>query len=262
MTEPVRLGFLLDRVTTKMGIATRLRQGSAVFFWPRVVGEEIARQTSCGPVLHGLLFVKTPNPALAHQLSLMEKEILLRYRKIMGGSYLRGIRVKIGQPEREEGKEIPSATALTGKRPLSPEKLAKIKELAEKVPDPKLAAVFFRAALAWARREKGTGEDEEEYIRLLLGETWPTAAEIRALEERIVPARREAVRAAVEEELRRKIERRLAEGPLSPIARLCLRGDLRRLALLCGRAPGGITRDLVTELLGPEAARAWPENED
>ncbi|MGQ9778986.1 MAG: DciA family protein [Bacillota bacterium] len=259
--DPVRLGFLLDQVTAKMGLAAKLRQGLAVFLWPQVVGKEIARQTSCGPVLRGLLFVKTPNPALAHQLTLMEKEILLRYRKIMGGSYLRGIRVKIGQLEEEKQEEPSFSAAPAETKPLPPEKEAKIKELAGKIPDPELAAVFFRAAAAWARGKRGAQEAEEEYIRLMLGDTWPTGAEVRALWERLDPARREAIRAKIEEELRQKILRRLADRPLSTATRLSLRGDLRRLAFLRGFSPTGISRELVADLLGPEAAREWPERD-
>lgn len=257
---PVRLGFLLEQVTAKMGIAPRLRQGLAVFLWPQVVGKEIARQTSCGPVLHGFLFVKTPNPALAHQLALMEKEVLRRYRKLLGGPYLRGIRVKIGQLEEEEQEDL-SLSVLEEKSPLPPEKEAKLMELAGKIPDPELAAVFFRAASAWARRKIGQEEAEEKYLRLMLGETWPTTAEIRALWEEIDPARRELIRAKAEEELRRKIFRCLRNRPLSPAARLSLRGDLRRLVLLRGYSPAELSRELVADLLGPETAREWPEED-
>lgn len=258
--NPIRLERLLDRVTKEMGIAPRLRQGLAIALWPRVVGPEIARQTRAGPILNGLLMVRTANPVLAHQLALLEREILQRYRGILGGRYVRGMRVRVGEVEEGESPSSPEVSAHPAALP--PEKEEELSAWAAGIPDPELAAAFLRAARAWARRMASNGRaGGEGYERLMTGDTWPTAAEIEAAWEEIEPSRREAVRARVVEELRRKILRRLRARPLDAGALLRLRGDLRRLALAQGYRPERISRQTVADLLGPEAAREWPEGE-
>ena len=257
--NPVPLGSLLDRVTKKLGLAARLRQELAVHLWPRVAGPEVATQTVPGPVRDRVLIVRTANPVLAHQLTLMEREILQRYRKLLGGQCLRGIHLQIGQvsPETAAKQEV-SPTAVE----LSPEREHQLIELAKAVPDPALAESFLRAARSWARRCEPTAEERTRiYLELVTEDTWPAPPEIAKALAAIDPGAREAVRAEARETLRRKILARLAESPRDPAAILRLRGDLRRLALITGYPAGKAARTAVAELLGPEAAAAWPGEE-
>ncbi len=258
--NPVPLGPLLDKVTKKLGLAPRLRRELAVYLWPRVVGPEVAAQTRAGPVRDRILLVRTANPALAHQLALMEREILHRYRKLLGGQCLRGIHLQIGQVDAEpvSGRKDPPGPAS-----LTPARECQLAALAEAVPDPALAAAFLRAARAWARRRESAvpAERVQRYLGLVTGDTWPTAREIAEAWETVEPGMRETARAAALEALRRKILARLAESPRTPAAIMRLRGDLRRLALIAGCPPGKAAREVAAELLGSEAAAAWPGEE-
>lgn len=260
--NPIRLERLLDQVTSQMEIAPRLRQGLAIALWPRVVGPEIARQTQAGPILNGLLMVRTANPVLAHHLSFLEKEILQRYRGILGGRYLRGMRVRIGEVGEGEGSLPASRETPVPEAALSPEREEELLAWAKDIPDPELAAAFLRAAKAWARHMASAGTPgREDYERLMTSDTWPSASEIEAAWGEIEPSLREIVRERVVEELRRKILLRLQTRPLDAGTLLLLRGDLRRLALAQGYRLERISRRTVEDLLGPEAAREWPEGE-
>lgn len=140
---------MLDKATKRMGLAVRLRQGLAPDLWPRVVGPEIARVTQAGPVREGELIVRTDNPVLAHQLSLMSGEILARYRGLLGNRTLRRVRVQVAEipPPRVEPRDAePEAAALPAARE------EELRRLAGGIPDPDLAAAFLRAARAWAAR--------------------------------------------------------------------------------------------------------------
>lgn len=257
--NPVSLGSLLDRVTKKLGLAPRLRQEMAVHLWPRVAGPEVAAQTVPGPVRDRILIVRTANPVLAHQLKLMEREILQRYRKILGTQCLRGIHLQIGQvspPAAAKGATSPAMLDL------SPERESQLCELAKNVPDPALAKAFLRAAKAWARRSEPPAEERTRaYLELVTGDSWPTAAEIAKALAAIDPEVREAVRTRADETLRRKILARLAEHPRDAESILRVRGDLRRLALVMGYPAGKAARTAAVELLGPEVAAAWPGEE-
>lgn len=257
--NPVRLGVVLDQVSRKAGIASRLRQGLAVEIWPKVVGPEVARQTVAGPVRDRVLMVRTANPVLAHQLSLMEKEILLRFRKLLGGTVLRAVHLKIGDvPEPPAEREAAPAAP----RELPPEVEDRFQALAADIPDQALAASFLRAARAWAATNiKGTAhaDPEEAFTALILGDTWPTPLEIERALHQIDPERRREARAAAAERLRLKIVAQLGQGPGAPETALRLRGDLRRLALVMGHPLGRVSREFVTALLGPEAGAALCE---
>ena len=146
--NPVPLGPLLDRVTKKLGLAPRLRRELAVYLWPRVAGPEVAAQTAPGPVRDRVLIVRTANPVLAHQLTLMEREILHRYRKLLGGQSLRGIHFQIGQVETETATGPEALPAPAG---LAPEREQQLAELASAVPDPALGPPQHRPAPARAR---------------------------------------------------------------------------------------------------------------
>jgi len=74
----------------------RLRGELAAYYWPRIVGPEIASKTEAGVFRNGYLIIKTENPALAHQLTLMQRDIVFRYRQQLGEKVLMGLRVKIG----------------------------------------------------------------------------------------------------------------------------------------------------------------------
>lgn len=240
-------------------MASRLRQEMAVDFWPRVVGPEVAHQTVAGPVRDRVLLVRTANPVLAYQLTLMERDILLRYRGLLGGTYIRRVHPQIGEvPPAAKGP----AMERPGPASLPPAVEEQLAELAVRIPDPDLSGAFLRSARAWAlARAPSLEEREQEWLDLLTGETWPTAAEVSRALTAIEPARRQRTRERAAELLREKILARLKENPREPGHSLRLRGDLRRLALIGGCPLTKATREMVKDLLGQEAVSVWPEEE-
>ncbi len=253
--NPVPLSLLLDKVTRRMGMAARLRQGLAAELWPRVAGNKIAHQTAAGPIRDRVLIVTTDNPVLAHQLSMAEHQLLQGFRKILGGQVLRGIHFQVGElpprlemaAEEEKRKEIP------------PELASRLQTLADAIPDQRLAASFLRAAKAWARINAPAANTGPGYQELMTGDSWPTALEVRRAWESIPTGDRDKVAQETAAALRRKILARLSDAPRSAAGLLALRGDLRRLAMVCGLPTGGRAREVATELLGPEAAALWPD---
>jgi len=254
--NPARLDALLERVTKEMGLASRLRQSLAIEIWPRVVGPEIARQTMAGPVRDRVIFVRTANPVLAHQLTLMQREILDRYRKLLKGQYLRGVHPQIG----ETPAVMASAPAVLDKRTeLSPSAEEELRRLAEAIPDPELADAFFRAARASALTRAPSGRQREQaYLDLVTADSWPTAAEVKEAWEAIAPSRRQEMAARAVEALRAKILARLGKDPNNEEI-LLSRGDLRRLALVMGYPPTKASFKIVLGLLGPEITARWPD---
>lgn len=256
--NPVRLGALLDDTTRKMGLAVKLRQGLAVGCWEKVVGSEISAQTEAGPVRNKVMFVKTPNPVLAHQLRLMEREILQRYRQILGGQYLRGLRVQIGQIKAPTGEAEARNRVAVG---ITAEREKELAALAAAIPHPGLAASFLRAARAWAERTAAPPVRPDSYVEMMLGDTWPTAAEVQASFSRIDPDAREQTRARVINALMLKIAKRVRADAGNPRHVLAVRGDLRRLALAMGYPASGLPKDLLDRLLGGETGLYYPDRD-
>ena len=250
-----RLDALLERITKEMGLAARLRQSLAIEIWPRVVGPEIARQTIAGPIRDRVLLVRTANPVLAYQITLMRREILDRYRKLLKGQYLRGIHPQIG----EVRTVMETPIAVEKHTELSPSVEEELRCLAEAIPDPELADAFFRAARASAlAREPSARQREQAYLNLVTADTWPTAVEVKEAWEAIAPSRRQEMAARAAKDLRAKMLARLKKSPNSEEI-LLLRGDLRRLAFVMGYPPTKASLKTVLELLGPEIAAFWPE---
>lgn len=153
--KPIPLAHLLDQATKKMGLGHRLRQGLAVEIWPRVVGPEIARQTAAGPVKDRVMIVRTANPVLAHQLNLMQQEIMHRYQKTLGKGCLRSIHIHVG--------EIPVVSDIEPwqrekRRDLTEAEAKRISDLSSPIPLEELSAVFRRVLSAWTLARSGQEE--------------------------------------------------------------------------------------------------------
>lgn len=231
--NPVRLGVLLDNLTRGNGLAPRLRLEMAAEYWPQVIGPEIARLTKAGPVRHRVLFVRTADPSLAHQLSLMEKEILARYGGLLGGRYLSGLRLQIGEVP-APASPVPAEKTKT--RKIDEGLARKIAAWAREVADPVLSSAFLRAARAWAINNAAISqaEAEEAYLRLMTGHHWPTAQEVQAALEAVTPERRTMLQARAADLIRQEIAAMNVACQKQPANPLSLRSALRRLALAGG----------------------------
>ena len=87
----------------------RLQGELAVYYWPRVAGQELGKKVDAMYYRNGNLMLQTDNPALAHQITLLIPEICARYRRLMGSAIIKGIKVKIGPiPQRPVKDRTPT----------------------------------------------------------------------------------------------------------------------------------------------------------
>lgn len=74
----------------------RIKGELAVFYWPRIAGPDLAAKVEALRYQEGYLYLQTENPALAHQLSMMNLDIIKKYQKVLGRGVIKSIKVKIG----------------------------------------------------------------------------------------------------------------------------------------------------------------------
>ncbi|NLZ43724.1 MAG: DUF721 domain-containing protein [Clostridia bacterium] len=77
----------------------RLKEGLALYFWPRVAGKELAAKAKAERVKNGILWVKCPDPAFSYNLLFFRKEILKKYRRFLGEGVIRSGRIVTGEVE-------------------------------------------------------------------------------------------------------------------------------------------------------------------
>lgn len=92
----IRFISIIEKIFRQNGCWTRLKGELSVYYWPRVAGTEIAAKVEAVRYHNGFLYLRTENPALAHQVSLLSLEIVKRFQKILGKNIIKGIKIKIG----------------------------------------------------------------------------------------------------------------------------------------------------------------------
>ncbi len=76
MAKPEKADIILKRLTSRMGIDTRLEMEKAVVLWEEVVGAKVARRAKAEAVRGGILFVRVANSTWLQELSLLKEEII------------------------------------------------------------------------------------------------------------------------------------------------------------------------------------------
>ena len=76
----------------KTGIDNALKQESAVFFWPEVVGDAVSAVTEATSVEKGVLIIKTNSPVWRQELHMQKKEIVDKINKKIGSKAIKEIR--------------------------------------------------------------------------------------------------------------------------------------------------------------------------
>lgn len=74
----------------------RVKTGLALYYWPKVIGDDLKTKTEAVMMKNGTLWVKTPDPTLAYNLTFFKKEIIKKYNKYLGPGMIRTVRVIIG----------------------------------------------------------------------------------------------------------------------------------------------------------------------
>src|SRR5690606_2384083 len=79
----------------------RLKEGLALYFWPRVAGKELETKAKAERVKNGILWVKCPDQAFSYNLSFFKKEIMRKYRRLLGPGVIRSVRIVTGEVENQ-----------------------------------------------------------------------------------------------------------------------------------------------------------------
>lgn len=95
-----RIGAALPQTLRSLGISRRTREAQALYLWPRLLGEDLARETQALKLTGGTLWVTASSTALAHQLHLERGRLLEQLNTMIGAPVIREIRYRQGGPLR------------------------------------------------------------------------------------------------------------------------------------------------------------------
>lgn len=101
VAQPEKVGKILERLTTKMGIAARLEAEKAVVLWEEAVGKAIARRAKAVSIRNRILFVAVQNSAWLQELSLLKDGIIDKLNTLVGKEVVKDIVFRIGSPAKE-----------------------------------------------------------------------------------------------------------------------------------------------------------------
>ena len=94
------IGAALPKTLASLGISRRTREAQALWLWPQLVGEHLARETAALKLTGGTLWVSASSPALAHQLHLERGLLIDRITERIGAPVVREIRFSQSGPSR------------------------------------------------------------------------------------------------------------------------------------------------------------------
>lgn len=89
-----KLGDALPKALRSLGIARRTREAQALWLWPQLLGDDLAREARALKLTAGTLWVSTSSPALAHQLHLERGRLMQRLNTMIGSPAVREIRFR------------------------------------------------------------------------------------------------------------------------------------------------------------------------
>jgi hypothetical protein len=87
---------IIEKVLRQTGSLQRIKAELSVYYWPRVAGMEIAKKVVAICYCGGYLYLKTESPTLAHQVMMLNRDIMKRYHHLIGSNVIKGIKIKIG----------------------------------------------------------------------------------------------------------------------------------------------------------------------
>lgn len=89
-----KLGDALPGTIRSLGIARRTREAQVLWFWPQVIGAELATETTALKLTGGTLWVSASSTPLAHQLHLERQRLMDRLNARIGTLVVRDIRFR------------------------------------------------------------------------------------------------------------------------------------------------------------------------
>lgn len=102
MSKVTSLAHIIKGFLTSWSRNPHVQTGLACYYWPQVIGDSLKDKTEVSQVKNGVLWIKTPDPALAYNLTFFKKEIINKYHRYLGKKNIRGVRVTVGALTRAE----------------------------------------------------------------------------------------------------------------------------------------------------------------
>jgi predicted nucleic acid-binding Zn ribbon protein len=96
MSEPARLGELLESPARRVGIESGVLVGRVWQFWPDIVGADIAAHAEPTSLRQGVLRVRTDSPAWATELAYLADELRVLVNGSVGHELVTEVRVWSG----------------------------------------------------------------------------------------------------------------------------------------------------------------------
>ena len=144
-----KVGDVLSQVLKKNGLERGLKRGKALLIWPEIAGSALAAWTEPERLEEGVLFIKTRDSVVNHQLTYMREEFIRRYGEKLPKT-VREIRFQVGELYAKPSAPVPAVPLPR----LSSEEEQQVHQLASQVP-PELQNVVAKAAKAVKQRQKG-----------------------------------------------------------------------------------------------------------
>ncbi|HEY8391487.1 MAG TPA: DUF721 domain-containing protein [Capillibacterium sp.] len=121
MNEVTSLAQIIKGFLKDWSRNSPVQTGLAAYYWPQVIGEALKEKTEVSQVKNGILWIKTPDPALAYNLTFFKKEIINKYRRYLGKKSIQNVRITVGAlslvdgkaQKREKNKESPPALQIS-----------------------------------------------------------------------------------------------------------------------------------------------------
>ena len=94
--EVIPLAQIIKGFLTDWSRHSPVQTGLAAYYWPQVIGEALKEKTEVIQVKNGILWIRTPDPALAYNLTFFKKEIINKYRRYFGQKNIQNVRITVG----------------------------------------------------------------------------------------------------------------------------------------------------------------------
>jgi predicted nucleic acid-binding Zn ribbon protein len=94
--EPVSIASLMPTVLARIGGASRVTEHRVFEAWVEVVGARTAALTRAESLREGTLTVRVDSSALAHELTLLRRQILEKLAVKIGPDVVKDLRTRVG----------------------------------------------------------------------------------------------------------------------------------------------------------------------
>jgi hypothetical protein len=145
--EPQRLGSVLGRLGSQLGLTGAIETGRIWSHWVEIVGRPIAEHAEPTSLKQGVLRIRTDSPTWATELGYRGSQIARRANDVAGREVVTEVRVWTGPGPIRYATGPPAQAAAPTDQGSS--------EGATRTPAEDPIAAFRRARTAWARRRAG-----------------------------------------------------------------------------------------------------------